>query len=167
MKRVMIIGCGGAGKTTLSRQLAEKTGLPLVHLDQIFWSPGNWNHLEKEEFDEILIREMEKDSWILDGNYNRTMPMRLDRCDTVIYLDYSRFTCIWGWLRRVIKHHGKARPDMAPGCGEWLDPEFFKWLWNFNKKYRKSYHEMLSGLGGKKVYIFKNRRQTREFLNKL
>lgn len=167
MERIVIIGCGGAGKTTLSLKLGELTGLPVVHLDQIFWSPGNWNHLEREEFDEILIREMEKDQWIMDGNYNRTMPMRLDLCDTVIYLDYSRFTCIWGWLRRVIKYHGKARPDMAPGCGEWLDPEFFTWLWSFNKKYRKTYIEMLAGLEGKQVYIFKNRAQTRRFLKNL
>ena len=68
MERVMIIGCGGSGKSTLSRILAEKTGLPLVHLDQIFWSPGNWQHLEKEEFDKRLLQEMENQQWILDGN---------------------------------------------------------------------------------------------------
>ena len=153
MKRIMIIGCGGSGKSTLARQLGQKLEIPVIHLDQLFWTPG-WVSVSREEFDRLHEAALAEDQWIMDGNFDRTIPRRLQRCDTVIYLDYSRFTCIWGWLRRVIKHHGKARPDMAPGCGEWLDPEFFQWLWNFNKKYRKSYHEMLSGLGGKKVYIF-------------
>lgn len=82
MERIMIIGCGGAGKSTLARQLGKITGFPVVHLDQIFWSPGNWNHLEIEEFDARLTAEVEKEKWILDGNYNCTMAMRLhETCD--------------------------------------------------------------------------------------
>ena len=167
MKRIVIIGCGGAGKSTLARKLGEIMELPVVHLDQIFWSPGNWQHLGKEEFDARLLAEMEKESWILDGNYNRTMAMRLDRCDTVIYLDYNRFVCIAGWLRRVITNWGKARADMAPGCKEWFDPEFFQWLWTFNRNYRQKYHAMLSDLQHKQVYIFHNRRQLKRFLHSL
>lgn len=163
----MIIGCGGAGKSTLARKLGKITGLPVVHLDQIFWSPGNWEHLEKQEFDALLAQEMEKPRWILDGNYNRTMQMRLESCDTVIYLDFCRVTCIMGWLKRVIANWGKARIDMAPGCKEWFDPEFLKWLWTFNSKYRKKYRSMLEDLHDKRVYIFKNRRQVREFLKSL
>ena len=165
MERVMIIGCGGAGKSTLARKLGEKTGLPVIHLDQIFWSPGNWQHLEKEEFDTLLIQEMEKSAWILDGNYNRTMELRLEKSDTIIYLDYSRYMCLLQWFKRVITHWGKARPDMAPGCSEWFDPEFIKWIWNFNKNYRKHYYEMLSAQKEKTVYIFRNRRQLNRFLN--
>ena len=112
MQRIMIIGSGGSGKTTLARQLGEKTGLPVVHLDQIWWSPGNWKHLEREEFDALLQKELEKPRWILDGNYNRTMEPRLERCDTVIYLDFPRLVSFTGWLRRVIKNRGRARPDM-------------------------------------------------------
>ena len=167
MERVLIIGCGGAGKSTLARQLGEKSKLPVVHLDQIWWSPGNWKHLEQEAFDKILIREMEKEQWILDGNFGRTFPMRLEKCDTVIYLDFNRITCLWGWFCRVIKNRGRARPDMAPGCGEWLDPEFAKWLWNFNKLNRKKYLTMLMDAEGKNVYILKNRRQVRKFLKNI
>ena len=86
MERIMIIGCGGAGKSTLARKLGKKTGLPVIHLDQIYWSPGNWQHLEKEEFDTLLIKELEKQRWILDGNFNRTMELRLEKCDTVLIL---------------------------------------------------------------------------------
>ena len=167
MERIMIIGSGGSGKTTLARQLGEKTGLPVVHLDQIFWSPGNWKHLEREEFDALLQKELEKPQWILDGNYNRTLEPRLERCDTVIYLDFPRLVSFTGWLRRVIKNWGRARPDMAPGCGEWFDPEMARWVWNFNKKNRARYRELLSGLEGKTVRIFTSRRQVKRFLDSL
>ena len=167
MERIMIIGCGGAGKSTLARKLGEKTGLPVVHLDQIFWSPGNWNHMEKDEFDAALELEMDKEKWIIDGNYNRTLPMRLERCDTVIYLDFGRIRCLTGWISRVIKNWGTARPDMAPGCAEWFDPEMATWIWSFNRKNRKRYHQMLEEASGVKIFIFKNRRQTQNFLNSI
>lgn len=167
MERVMIIGCGGAGKSTLARKLGEKTGLPVVHLDQIYWSPGNWQHLEKEEFDSLLLTELEKPCWILDGNFNRTMELRLAKCDTVIYLDFNRFTCIFGWLKRVITNWGTARPDMAPGCEEWFDPEFAKWLWNFNKQNRTRYLKLLAEQTDKKVHVFQNRRQVDRFLSNI
>ena len=167
MERIMIIGSGGSGKTTLARQLGEKTGLPVVHLDQIFWSHGNWKHLEREEFDVLLQKELEKPQWILDGNYNRTLEPRLERCDTVIYLDFPRLVSFTGWLRRVIKNWGHAREDMAEGCAEWFDPEMAKWVWNFNKKNRARYRGLLSGLEGKTVHIFTSRRQVKQFLDSL
>jgi len=165
MERVMIIGCGGAGKSTLARKLGEKTGLPVVHLDQIWWSPGNWQYMERDAFDAILMEEMEKPRWIIDGNYKRTVPMRLEKCDTVIYLDMNRFICLKNWIGRVIKNWGHARPDMAPGCAEWFDPEMAQWIWNFNKKNRKRYYELISNLEGKSVHILKNRREVNAFLN--
>lgn len=167
MERVMIIGCGGAGKSTLARKLGEKTGLPVIHLDQIFWSPGNWQHLEKEEFDSLLMQELEKPAWILDGNFNRTMELRLEKCDTVIYLDYSRWICLLQWAKRVITNWGRTRPDMGPECNEWFDPEFISWVWNFNKTHRARYYEMLSAQKDKTIHIFKNRRQLKCFLNSL
>ena len=167
MERVIIIGCGGSGKSTLARQLGEKTGIPVIHLDQIFWSPGSWQHLEKEEFDAQLAKELEKPQWILDGNFDRTLPMRLEKCDTVIYLDYNRFVCIWSWLKRVITNWGTTRPDMGPNCNERFDPEFAKWLWNFNKKNRKRYHDLLAQQKDKEIHIFKKRRRLRKFLTDL
>ena len=167
MERVLIIGCGGAGKSTLARKLGEKTGLPVVHLDQIWWSPGNWQHLERPEFDKLLLEEMEKPWWILDGNFNRTLELRLEKCDTVIYLDYPRIICLKNWIGRVIKNWGHARADMAEGCNEWLDPDMVKWIWNFNKKNRKRYYELLDQAEGKQTIILKSRREAKKFLNKL
>ena len=167
MERIIIIGCGGAGKSTLARKLGEKTGLPVVHLDQIWWSPGNWQHLEREKFDRLLAEELEKPRWILDGNFNRTLELRLTKCDTVIYLDYPRIVCLKNWIGRVIQNRGHARPDMAQGCTEWFDPEMAMWIWQFNKKNRKRYHELLQDTKGVQVHIFHSRRETENFLNSL
>ena len=167
MKRVIIIGCGGAGKSTLARQLGEKTGLPVVHLDRIWWSPGNWIHMEQAEFDKILLAELEKPEWILDGNYNRTIEVRLEKCDTVIYLDFSRWTCLTGWIRRVIRNWGHARPDMGEGCAEWFDPEMAKWIWDFNKNNRERYYRLLNETDGIEKIVLKNRRMVKRFLQSL
>ena len=167
MEKVMIIGCGGAGKSTLARALGGKTGLPVVHLDQIWWEPGNWQHLSREEFDRRLALELEKPRWILDGNFNRTMETRLEKCDTVIYLDFGRWVCLFSWIGRVIRNRGKARPDMAQGCGEWFDPEMAKWIWNFNRQNRAGYLSLLNGITGKQVIILRNRKQVKAFLEQL
>ena len=159
MKRIMVIGCGGAGKSTLSRKLGKITGLPVVHLDQIWWSPGNWQHITREEFDLRLEAEVEKDTWILDGNFNRTLETRLERCDTVVYLDYPRLVCLKNWLSRVIRNWGTAREDMAPGCAEWFDPEMAQWIWNFNKNNRNRYYDLLSRCENVKVIILRSRKE--------
>lgn len=167
MKRIMIIGCGGAGKSTLARQLGKKLNLPVIHLDQIWWSPGDWQHLDREEFDERLLEETEKPEWILDGNFNRTIEMRLKKCDTVIYLDFSRVACLLSWMKRVITNWGHARIDMAPGCKEWFDPDMAKWIWNFNKKNRQNYYRLLNEAEGVETIVLKNRRMVKRFLNSL
>ena len=164
MERVIIIGCGGAGKSTLARKLGDKTGLPVIHLDQIWWGPGFWQHMEREEFDQRLAEEIAKPRWILDGNFNRTLEVRLAQCDTVIYLDYPRLVCLKNWIGRVIKNWGHARSDMAEGCQEWFDPEFAVWIWNFNKKNRARYYALLKNLEGKQVCILKSRREADAFL---
>lgn len=165
MERILIIGCGGSGKSTLARKLGQITGLPVVHLDQIYWSPGNWEHLSNEEFDEKLLVELNKPRWIMDGNFNRTMELRYSYCDTVIYLDYSRITCVFGLLKRILTNYGRTRADMAPGCKERFDPEFLKWIWNFNKEKRPRYMQLLQQRKDVKVCILKNRRQARKLLD--
>ena len=164
MERVMIIGCGGAGKSTLARALGEKTGLPVVHLDRIWWEPGNWQHIGEPEFDARLMAELEKPRWILDGNFNRTMEMRLEACDTVIYLDYPRLVCLKNWLGRVVKNWGRHRPDMTEGCAEWFDPEFVKWIWNFNKNNRVLNYTRIAKSKHAKAIVLKNRKEARQFL---
>lgn len=131
-QRILIIGCPGSGKSTLARRLGEKTGLPVVHLDALYWLPG-WAERSKEDFDARLQRELEKPCWIIDGNYTRTLPMRLERCDAVIWLDYDRLSCLTGVLKRVFTHLGRVRPDMGAGCPERFNADFLRYVWSFRK----------------------------------
>jgi len=164
MERIMIIGCGGSGKSTLARQLGEKTGLPVVHLDKLFWQPG-WEHISREEFDLLHREEVMGDRWIIDGNFDRTMAERIRYCDTVVYLDFSRFACLMGVVKRIITTYGKVRPDMGAGCPERIDWEFLKWVWNFNRNKREKNYRLLNETEGIEKIVLKNRRQVRKFLN--
>ncbi len=163
MERVVIIGCSGAGKSTLARRLGEKTGLPVVHLDKLWWKPG-WVERDRAVFDAKLAEELEKPRWIMDGNFDRTMAMRVAKCDTVIYLDFSRLGCLRGLGERYWKYYGRVRPDMTPGCPEQFDWEFIGWIWNYNKRHRAKNYAKLSQLEGKQVYILKNRCAVKKFL---
>ncbi len=166
MERIMIIGCGGAGKSTLARVLGEKTGLPVVHLDKLFWRPG-WEQISREEFNQLHWEALAGEAWILDGNFDRTMAERMDYCDTVIYLDFSRVTCLLGVVRRILTTYGTVRPDMGEGCPERFDWEFLQWVWNFNKNKREKICRLLEQHTEKEIFILKNRRQVRKFLNKI
>ena len=166
MERILIIGCGGAGKSTLARQLGEKLGLPVVHLDSIFWLP-NWVERNRDEFDELVRQELMKQTWIMDGNFNRTLPERVKYCDTIIYLDFSRMACLLGVLKRIVTTYGTVRPDMGEGCPERFDLEFLKWVWNFNKNKRESYYRLLNETEGVNTIVLKNRRMVKRFLKEL
>ena len=166
MKRVIIIGCGGSGKSTLSRVLSEKTNLPVVHLDKLFWKEG-WVNISREEFDNLLNEELKKEEWIIDGNYDRTLKERLKKSDTVIYLDYPRMTCLLGVVKRVLSNYGKVRADMAEGCPEKFDLDFIKWIWNFNKEHRDKFYKILKEEKDKQIYIFRNRKECNEFVKNL
>ena len=166
MERIMIIGCGGSGKSTLARQLGAITGLPVIHLDQIFWTPG-WVHISREEFDRRHEAVLSGEKWIVDGNFDRTIPVRLQYCDTAIYLDYNRLTCLLGVLKRVLTTYGTVRPDMGDGCPERFDWDFLKWVWNFNKEKRERNYRLLKETPNVRVLIFRKRRQLRKFLKGL
>lgn len=166
MERIVIIGCGGAGKSTLARQLGEKLNIPVVHLDKLFWNPG-WVEKSKEKFDDLHEQELAKEKWIMDGNFNRTMPQRIARCDTVIYLDFSRFACLLGVVKRVLTTYGTVRPDMGEGCPERIDFEFLKWVWGYNKNKRERNYKLLNEAQHAETIVLKNRRMVRKFLAQL
>lgn len=164
-ERVMIIGSGGAGKSTLARQLGELTGLPVVHLDAHFWKPG-WVSSPNDEWDEAVTRFAAAERWIIDGNYGRTMEMRFARADTVVFLDYSRWRCCWRAIRRRVQFSGRTRPDMAEGCSEKIDLEFLKWIWDYPATRRPGILSRLEELrhDGKRVHVLRHPRETRRFL---
>ena len=166
MERILIIGCSGSGKSTLARALREKLGLPLVHLDQLWWKKG-WKNVTREEFDSRLALALNMDQWIIDGNYSRTMEIRLEKCDTIIYLDFSRWTCLWGAVSRYLHNLGKVRPDMPAGCIERLDWDHLKFIWNFNKSNRIRNYTWIGKTKHAKAIVLKNRKEVRRFLETL
>lgn len=169
MKRILIIGNAGSGKTTFAIRLAEKTGLPLVHLDKLYWN-GNWEHITRAAFDDILQKELEKQAWIIDGNFNRTLPHRLKYCDTVFYFDVPTITCLWGITKRIVKSYGKTRNDMGGNCPEYFDKQKLSLYRNviaFKKQHRREYSNILMQTKGIQVITFKNRRQARLYLERM
>lgn len=166
MERILIIGCGGAGKSTLARQLGDLLDIPVIHLDKLFWHPG-WVESSKEEIDAKIHEEMAKPRWIMDGNFNRTLPERIKHCDTIIYLDFSRLACLMGVLKRIVTTYGTVRPDMGEGCPERIDLEFLKWVWNYNQNKREKNYRLLNEAEGVQTIVLKNRRMVRRFLKEL
>lgn len=159
MKRVMVIGCPGAGKSTFSRKLQEKTGLPLYYLDMIWHRPDRTN-VSREEFDERLGEITRRDQWILDGNYLRTMIVRLEASDTVFLLDYPLEVCLEGAISRI----GKRRGDL-PWVETELDPEFRQWILDFQKDQMPEIRRLLEQYGvGREVNVFCSREEGEMYL---
>lgn len=166
MRRVAIIGGNGSGKTTFARQLAQRTGLPLVHLDRLYWAE-EWTPRAADEFDRLLAAELEKPMWIMDGNIRRTLPERLPHCDTIFYFDFPAIACFWGAFQRIWKNRGRSRPDMGGHCVERFDRKAWKFLLStlsFNRKNRPFYREALARCPDTKVIVFKSRRQARRWM---
>lgn len=160
MKKIIVIGCPGSGKTTFSQRLSEKTGLPLFHLDAIWHKPDK-THITREEFDARLPEIFALDSWIIDGNYQRTIEYRLAACDTVILFDLPLEICIEGAVTRL----GKKRVDM-PWIDADLDPKFEAEIRDFKDKNLPDIYSLIEKYKDEKtVVIFKSREEANEFLS--
>ena len=127
MERVLIIGSPGAGKSTLARELALRTGLPVYSLDHLYWRPG-WVKPDKQEWFDEVARLIAQPRWIIEGNYGGTLPLRLSRADTVIDLDLPAWLCLLRVLRRSVSSWGRVRQDMGEGCPERLNREYARFL---------------------------------------
>lgn len=167
MKKIIILGCAGCGKSTLAAKLSEKLQIPLLHLDTIYWK-ANWQEEDKEIFENKQIEFLKNDSWIIDGNYRDTLEMRLKDADTVLYLDYPRRVAIYGIYKRYFEYRKKTRTSIAAGCKEKIDRSFFKWVWRFKKHAKPKIIEILNGYKDNcNIYFFKNRKELNNFLNNL
>lgn len=133
MRRILVIGNGGAGKSTLSRAVGQMLSLPVVHLDRLWWLPG-WVNRTAEEFDALLSKELAKPAWIMDGNYRRTFSWRLRYADFCAVLDVDDETCLCNAKERAEKYAGRSRPDMADGCIERVADDFVEWIGQYREK---------------------------------
>lgn len=147
MLRILVIGSPGAGKSTLSHQLAKRTGLPLYHLDMLHWLPG-WIERDRDEAKAELAEILTQDRWIIDGNYGSILPMRLERADTVVWLDYPTPLCFGRMLKRWWQHRGRTRPDMTEGCPERLDLEFLLYVLMFRSNWQARNGQALADCNG-------------------
>ncbi|HDM8069726.1 DNA topology modulation protein [Vibrio harveyi] len=157
MKRIAVIGSGGSGKSTFSALLGTELNLPVHHLDQLYWKP-NWVKTPKDDWIKIQKGLCESECWIIDGNYQSTLDIRFEACDTVIFLDVNRYTCIYRALKRTLL--SSKRPDLAEGCDERFDIEFIKFLWDYPKKSNPLIMDKLKTLTrNKRVIIAKSGEQ--------
>jgi adenylate kinase family enzyme len=130
MKRIAVVGCSGAGKSTFSRLLGARLGLPVVHLDVLFWRPG-WVESDAESFRERVGVALGGEEWITDGNFTAVADLTLARCDTIIWLEQPMLKCLWRAARRAVRERGLVRADMAAGCAEKIDLALWGYIWTW------------------------------------
>jgi len=158
MKRIIVIGCPGSGKSTFSRALHNITGIALYHLDMMYWNADKTT-VERSLFHNRLSDALEKDEWIIDGNYGSTMELRLAACDTVFFLDYPLDVCLDG----IKERRGKPRSDM-PWIETEEDVEFIEFIKNFNEKQRPHVLALFDKYNDKNIIVFTSREQADEYL---
>jgi adenylate kinase family enzyme len=161
MKKILIIGCPGGGKSSFARELHKRTSLPLCHLDMLFWNADKTT-VTREILCERVREVLRGDEWIIDGNYSATLPMRLEACDTVFFLDMPTELC----LRGVEKRRGQVRPDM-PWIETEEDDEFMEYIKSFNGKSRPDIIKLLNKFADKNIIVFTSREQTDCFLDRV
>ncbi len=152
MMKILIIGSGGAGKSTFAKRLGEITGIEVIHLDKLHWRAG-WVEPPKDEWHKTVETLLKQSEWIMDGNFGGTMEMRLAACDTAVFLDLPRTVCLYRILKRWLKYRNTNRPDMTAGCNEKVDWKFLGWIWNFQKTTKPKIEERLKRFGREKTVI--------------
>ena len=162
MKKVIIIGCPGSGKSTFARELKKITGLPLYHLDMMYWKSDRTT-VTKEVFLDRLRAAMDNQEWIIDGNYGASMEMRFEECDTVFFLDYPTEVCIEG----IESRRGQPRSDMPWVENDNMDEDFIAFINNYNSQSRPKVLDLMKKYSSKNAITFHSREESKEFLKSL
>jgi adenylate kinase family enzyme len=165
MRKVLIIGSAGAGKSTLAVHLGERLRLPVIHLDAHFWQPG-WRETPRDVWKQRVADLIRRDSWIMDGNYGGTLEERVQSADTVILLAFPRAQCVYRVIKRAIRHRGRARADLNPECPEhWPDWAFLRWIWTYPTAKLPGIIDLLDACDRqKRIVILRSSADVRRFL---
>ncbi len=167
MNKIVLIGSGGSGKSTLAKKIGEKLNIEVWHLDSLLWKP-NWTPTTKEEQKEVQIELVNKEKWVIDGNYNSTLDIRLAAADSVIFLDISRVICVYRVFKRMIKYRNNTRPDMKEGCNEKLDFKFLRWVWDYPKTKKPNVLAKLERLSEEKnIIVLTSPKEVENFLDSI
>ena len=152
-RKIIVLGCSGCGKSTFARKLHAKTGIPLYHLDNVWWNPDR-THVSRDEFDRRLDEILRGDKWIVDGDYSRTYEVRIRACDTVIFLDFGEDECMKGITERV----GKPRDDI-PWTEQALDPELVALVRRYKTENRPALLDLFKKYPEKRLVVFGSRNE--------
>lgn len=168
MKRVLIMGGSGSGKSTIARELGHLTKLPVIHMDPLYWNEG-WIEKPKNETRRLILDAIKAERWIFDGNHLDTLTQRLDRADTVVFLDIATFVRLWRVLKRSITQLGQTRSDMADGCPERIDFSYLVFLrfvlgYYFDGNRKEALKSIEAAPPGVRIFHLRNSSDLRGFL---
>lgn len=168
-KKIIILGAGGSGKTTLAKYIAKEINIDAIHLDHEFWLP-NWERPDEMQWRKKLAKLCENDSWIMDGNYIDSLDIRLDKADLVIMLDIKMSTCVNSILLRTLKAQFIKRKDLAEGCKDRFDKSkrnFVKWTKQFKTAYFPQLMDLCIKYPNVDLKLFKTRKSAKEFVERI
>lgn len=166
--RILVIGCSGGGKTTLSRKICARADLPYISMDrEFFWLPG-WVKRDRAEERALIAAKVAEERWLIDGTAPSSFDLRLPRTELVLWVRMPRWLCMWGALSRAVRWLGRSRPDMAPGCPERIDSEFLRYIWDWERKFAPKVLAELAQHGPNvPVFQLKSRGEMRRLLDLL
>ena len=164
MRRILVIGNSGGGKSTLARRLGEKLGLPVIHLDVLFWKPG-WVESDRDDYLTRVMAALAVPVWICDGQFTSSFHLRMPMADTIVWIDQPRALCLIRAIWRAVTYRGGGRPDMAEGCQEKIDLEFYRYIWTFNREKAPELEAALTTHGAHaRIFRLKSDREIARFL---
>lgn len=167
MDRIVIVGSGGSGKSTLAQQIGEALGLDIVHLDRLLWKPG-WVRISPQEQEAVVREVVSRARWIIDGDHLRTQAIRFAAADTVVFLDFPRWICVWRTVKRFLQSRDRSRVGMAAGCPERLNLTLLRWVWRYPQDNRAQVVANITRWGGSgQVVTLRSPQEVRRFLDAL
>ena len=164
MKKIIVLGNSGSGKSTFTSILSKKLNINLLHLDPLVYK-FSWDNPEFDEMEEKVNQMLNENSWIIDGNFLNNATKRFKECDCVFFLDLNRFVCLRSVIKRHKQYKGKHRDSRSDFCDEKLTRAYLKWVFtDFYKTSRKFILNYIKENTDKKIIVFKNRRQVNKYL---